>query len=93
VAALVVYLLSDQAAGITGQVYTVAGPKIAVWAQPRELRAVHAESATSDGSGPVWTPQRIAAVLPGSVGTDPMPMLAQLDAMAAAAAAKQRPNA
>ena len=25
---------------ITGQVYTVAGPKIAVWAQPRELRAM-----------------------------------------------------
>ncbi|MFC1409325.1 SDR family oxidoreductase [Streptacidiphilus sp. N1-12] len=93
VAALVVYLLSEQAAGITGQVYTVAGPKIAVWAQPRELRAVHAESPVPGAGGPVWTPQRIAEVLPGSVGTDPMPMLAQLDAMAAAAAAKQRPNA
>ncbi|MFC1415283.1 SDR family oxidoreductase [Streptacidiphilus cavernicola] len=92
VAALVVYLLSEQAAEITGQVYTVAGPKIAVWAQPRELRAVHAEGAPGSG-GPVWTPQRIAEVLPGSVGTDPMPMLAQLDAMAAAAAANQRPNA
>src|SRR4051794_39080636 len=86
VAALVVYLLSEQAAGITGQVYTVAGPKIAVWAQPRELRSMHAESGA-------WTPQRIAEALPGSVGADPMPMLAQLDAMAAAAAAKQRPNA
>ena len=91
VAALVVYLLSEQAAEITGQVYTVAGPKIAVWAQPRELRAVHAEG--SDSGGPAWTPQRIAEALPGSVGTDPMPMLAQLDAMARAAAAHERPNA
>ncbi|MFE5741962.1 SDR family oxidoreductase, partial [Streptomyces celluloflavus] len=42
VAALVVYLLSERAREqrITGQVYTVAGPKIAVWAQPRELRSV-----------------------------------------------------
>ncbi|CAL9464149.1 hypothetical protein SUDANB120_02700 [Streptomyces sp. enrichment culture] len=90
VAALVTYLLSDKAVAaggerITGQVYTVAGPKIAVWAQPRELRAGYAD-------GP-WTPQRIADFLPGTVGTDPMPMLAQLDAMARAAAAKERPNA
>ncbi|MFJ9410421.1 SDR family oxidoreductase [Streptomyces sp. NPDC101393] len=87
VAALVVYLLSGQAkeAGITGQVYTVAGPKIALWAQPRELRSAYA-----DGS---WTPEKIADFLPGSVGVDPMPMLEQLGAMSAAAAAKQRPNA
>jgi NAD(P)-dependent dehydrogenase (short-subunit alcohol dehydrogenase family) len=94
VAALVVYLLSEQATGITGQVYTVAGPKIAVWAQPRELRAVHAEgTAAGAPDGISWTPQRIAETLPGAVGTDPMPMLAQLDAMARAAAAKERPNA
>ena len=86
VAALVVYLLSARAAEITGQVYTVAGPKIAVWAQPRELRSMYAE-----GGG--WTPERIAEALPGAVGSDPMPMLAQLEAMARAAAAKQRPNA
>ncbi|MCL7497314.1 MULTISPECIES: SDR family oxidoreductase [Streptomyces] len=85
VAALVVYLLSEQAREITGQVYTVAGPKIAVWAQPRELRSVHA-----DGGG--WTPERVAEVLPGSVGTDPMPMLSQVAAMAAAAAGAARPN-
>ncbi|MFD7629482.1 SDR family NAD(P)-dependent oxidoreductase [Streptomyces sp. NPDC059851] len=90
VAALVTYLLSDRAVAaggerITGQVYTIAGPKIAVWAQPRELRAGYAE-------GP-WTPAKIADFLPGTVGTDPMPMLAQLEAMAKAAAAKDRPNA
>jgi hypothetical protein len=87
VAALVVYLLSDRAREerITGQVYTVAGPKIAVWAQPRELRSAHAEGS--------WTPERIAEVLPGSVGTDPMPMLARLEEMARAAAEGSRPNA
>jgi NAD(P)-dependent dehydrogenase (short-subunit alcohol dehydrogenase family) len=71
VAALVVYLLSDRArdAGVTGQVYTVAGPRIAVWAQPRELRAAYAEGA--------WTPERIADALPTTVGTDPMPLLEQ----------------
>ncbi|MER5813063.1 SDR family oxidoreductase [Streptomyces sp. NPDC002033] len=86
VAALVTYLLSDRARGegITGQVYTIAGPKIAVWAQPRELRAAYADGA--------WTPEKIADFLPGSVGTDPMPLLAQLEAMAKAAAAKDRPN-
>jgi hypothetical protein len=40
-----------------------------------------------------WTPERIADFLPGTVGVDPMPMLQQLEAMAKAAAAKERPNA
>ena len=87
VAALVLYLLSARARdeGITGQVYTIAGPKIAVWAQPRELRAGYAEGA--------WTPERIADFLPGTVGVDPMPLLEQLESMARAAADKARPNA
>ncbi|WP_269855632.1 SDR family oxidoreductase [Streptomyces sp. RPT161] len=85
VAPFVVYLLSDRAREITGQVYTVAGPKIAVWAQPRELRAAYAEG--------TWTPQRIADLLPGTVGTDPMPLLAQLEAMRQAAATGDCPNA
>ncbi len=88
VAALVVYLLSDHAReqGITGQVYTIAGPKIAVWSQPRELRSAYAE-----GAG--WTPERIAQFLPGSVGVDPMPMLSQVAGMELAAARRDRPNA
>ncbi|MCC5478667.1 SDR family NAD(P)-dependent oxidoreductase [Streptomyces sp. NPDC059680] len=87
VAALVVYLLSDGAAalGITGQVYTVAGPKLAVWAQPRELRSAFAAGG--------WTPEKIAELLPGSVGVDPMPMLSQLLAMEEAARGSSRPNA
>ncbi|MER6182515.1 SDR family oxidoreductase [Streptomyces sp. NPDC001652] len=85
VAALVVYLLSERAREVTGQVYTVAGPKIAVWAQPRELRAAYAEGS--------WTPERIAEFLPGSVGVDPMPMLSRLAAMERAAREGERPNA
>ncbi|WP_369205771.1 SDR family oxidoreductase [Streptomyces sp. PU-14G] len=87
VAPLVVYLLSDQAKAqeITGQVYTVAGPKVAVWAQPRELRAAYADGA--------WTPEQLAEALPGSVGQDPMPLLERLKEMAEAAARKDRPNA
>ncbi|MFF0160015.1 SDR family NAD(P)-dependent oxidoreductase [Streptomyces sp. NPDC005263] len=87
VAAMVVYLLSDKAReqGITGQVYTIAGPKIAVWAQPRELRAAYA-----DGS---WTPQRIADFLPGTVGVDPMPLLERVAGMERAAREGDRPNA
>ncbi|MFF1811560.1 SDR family oxidoreductase [Streptomyces sp. NPDC058251] len=87
VAALVVYLLSDRARDerITGQVYTIAGPKIAVWAQPRELRAGYAEGS--------WTPEKIADFLPGTVGVDPMPLLERVEAMANAAAEKNRPNA
>ncbi|MDQ0775389.1 NAD(P)-dependent dehydrogenase (short-subunit alcohol dehydrogenase family) [Streptomyces aurantiacus] len=84
VAALVVYLLSERAReeGITGQVYTVAGPKIAVWAQPRELRSGYAEGR--------WTPERIADFLPGTVGVDPMPLLAQVEEMERAARSAKR---
>ncbi|GAA1041298.1 MULTISPECIES: SDR family NAD(P)-dependent oxidoreductase [Streptomyces] len=88
VAALVVYLLSDRAAeeGITGQVYSVAGAKIAVWAQPCELRSAYAE-------GGSWTPERIAEFLPGAVGVDPMRMLSRLSGMEEAARSGARPNA
>ncbi|SNX61977.1 NAD(P)-dependent dehydrogenase (short-subunit alcohol dehydrogenase family) [Streptomyces sp. TLI_55] len=88
VAALVVYLLSDRAreGGITGQVYTIAGAKLAVWAQPRELRAAYA-------GGGAWTPEAIAEFLPGSVGVDPMPMLTHVAAMEKAARGGARPNA
>ncbi|MER7990493.1 SDR family NAD(P)-dependent oxidoreductase [Streptomyces noursei] len=96
VAAFVVYLLSERARtdGVTGQVYTVAGPKIAVWAQPVELRSVHADEERPDGAGGGrwWTPERVAEAVAGPVGVDPMPMLAQLAEMARAAAAKERPN-
>ena len=80
VAPLVVYLLSDRAKHVTGQVYTSVGPKIAVWNQPQEVRAVYA-----DGR---WTPEDIAARLDSTVGQERMPLLDQLEAYRKAAEAK-----
>jgi NAD(P)-dependent dehydrogenase (short-subunit alcohol dehydrogenase family) len=85
VAPLVVYLLSERARHITGQVYTAVGGKIAVWNQPREVRAVY-----TDGR---WTPEEIEARLDGTIGQEEMPFLAELEARRAGAAAAERPNA
>ncbi|HLH28809.1 MAG TPA: SDR family oxidoreductase [Acidimicrobiales bacterium] len=80
VAPLVVYLLSDRARHVTGQVYTAVGPKIAVWNQPKEVRAVYAEGR--------WTPEAIAERLDSTVGQERMPLLDQLEEYRRAAEAK-----
>jgi NAD(P)-dependent dehydrogenase (short-subunit alcohol dehydrogenase family) len=85
VAPMVVYLLSDRARHVTGQVYTVVGPKIAVWNQPVEVRAVYAEGR--------WTPEQIAARLDSTVGQEPMGLIAKLEAYRQAAASGEKPNA
>lgn len=72
VAPLVVYLLSDRARHITGQVYTAVGGKIALWNQPREIRAMY-----TDGR---WTAEAIADRLDTAVGVEEMPLLARLKA-------------
>jgi NAD(P)-dependent dehydrogenase (short-subunit alcohol dehydrogenase family) len=77
VAPLVVYLLSDKARHVTGQVYTAVGGKIAVWNQPVEVRAMY-----TDGR---WTPEEIEARLDGSVGQERMRLIDQLEAMREAA--------
>ena len=85
IAPLVVYLLSDQARHVTGQIYTAVGGKIAVWNQPQEVRSMFAEGR--------WTPEQIAARLDASVGVEEMPFLRELEARRAAAAAADKPNA
>jgi NAD(P)-dependent dehydrogenase (short-subunit alcohol dehydrogenase family) len=85
VAPMVVYLLSDKARQITGQVYTVSGGKIAVWNQPVEARAMFKEGR--------WTPEEIEARLPGSVGVERMGLIDRLEAMRQAAAKGDKPNA
>jgi NAD(P)-dependent dehydrogenase (short-subunit alcohol dehydrogenase family) len=79
VAPMVAFLLLDEAKHITGQVYTVVGGKIAVWDQPHEVRTMY-----KDGR---WTPAEIALRLDSSIGQEPMPILAQLEAYRRAAAA------
>jgi NAD(P)-dependent dehydrogenase (short-subunit alcohol dehydrogenase family) len=77
VAPIVVHLLSDRARHITGQIFTAVGGKIAVWNQPREVRAMF-----TDGR---WTPEEIAARLDGTVGQERMPLMDLMDQMAARA--------
>ena len=85
VAPLVVYLLSDKARHVTGQVYTAVGSKIAVWNQPVEVRAMY-----TDGR---WTPEEIEARLDTTVGQERMRLIDQLEAMRQAAASGEKPNA
>ena len=61
VAPMVVYLLSDAARDVTGQIYTVVGGKVALWSQPREIREI-----VKDGR---WTPQELAEKLPARSGS------------------------
>jgi NAD(P)-dependent dehydrogenase (short-subunit alcohol dehydrogenase family) len=84
VAPLVVYLLSDAASDVTGQVYTSVGSRIAVWNQPAEVRQM-----TTEGR---WTPEAIAARF-GEVGVERMPMIDRLEELRRAAASGDKPNA
>jgi NAD(P)-dependent dehydrogenase (short-subunit alcohol dehydrogenase family) len=84
VAPMVLFLLSDKAKDVTGQVYTVVGSKIAVWNQPQEVRAMYAEGR--------WTPEDIAARLPSTVGVERMDLIDKLEAYRAAAASGDKPN-
>jgi NAD(P)-dependent dehydrogenase (short-subunit alcohol dehydrogenase family) len=85
VAPMVVYLLSDLSAHITGQVYTVVGSKIAVWNQPREVRAMFASGR--------WTPEEIAQRLDATIGQERMELIDRLESIREAAAAGEKPNA
>jgi NAD(P)-dependent dehydrogenase (short-subunit alcohol dehydrogenase family) len=52
VAPLAVYLLSDQAKAVTGQIFSVRNNEISLFSQPRPLRSVQ--------RGEGWTPEQIA---------------------------------
>ena len=60
VAPLAVYLASDRADGVTGQIFSVRNNEIFLFSQPRPIRTIH----RSDG----WTPGRLAEQLEGAFG-------------------------
>jgi NAD(P)-dependent dehydrogenase (short-subunit alcohol dehydrogenase family) len=66
IAPLVVYLASDRAEGISGQIFAVRNNEVFLFNQPRPIRAIH----RSDG----WTPQRLDEQLKGAFGASFTPL-------------------
>jgi NAD(P)-dependent dehydrogenase (short-subunit alcohol dehydrogenase family) len=82
---MVVYLLGDQSRHITGQVYSVVGNKIAVWSQPKEVRAMYNDDR--------WTPEAIDERLMATVKFERLPFLDMVAEMKRAADANEKNNA
>jgi NAD(P)-dependent dehydrogenase (short-subunit alcohol dehydrogenase family) len=66
IAPLVVYLASDRADGISGQIFAVRNNEIFLFNQPRPIRSLH----RSDG----WTPQKIDQQLKAAFGPSLTPL-------------------
>jgi NAD(P)-dependent dehydrogenase (short-subunit alcohol dehydrogenase family) len=66
IAPLVAYLGSDQAAGISGQIFSVRNNEIYLFNQNRPIRTLH----RSDG----WTPEKLAAQLKGAFAASFTPL-------------------
>ena len=66
IAPLTVYLASDRAEGISGQIFGVRNNEIFLFNQPRVVRSIH----RSDG----WTPENIAQQLKGALGPSFTPL-------------------
>jgi NAD(P)-dependent dehydrogenase (short-subunit alcohol dehydrogenase family) len=62
VAPLLVFLSSDEAAGVTGQCIGLGGDKLSLWAHPKEISVAY-----RDGG---WTADAIAEVWSSSVGAE-----------------------
>jgi NAD(P)-dependent dehydrogenase (short-subunit alcohol dehydrogenase family) len=66
IAPLAIYLGSDAADGITGQIFSVRNNEIFLFNQPRPIRVIH----RSEG----WTPDKIAEQLKGAFGPSLTPL-------------------
>lgn len=65
VAGLIVFLVSEAAADVTGQTLGLGGDRLALWSYPAEVAAAYRD----DG----WNADDIAAVFPDSLGRTPAP--------------------
>ena len=66
IAPLAVYLASDDAGQVSGQIFGVRGKEIFMFSQPRPVRAIH----RGDG----WTPERLAETFRGTLGHHLVPL-------------------
>src|SRR3954451_11691619 len=66
IAPLVVYLASDRAEGISGQIFAVRNNEVFLFNQPRPIRSIH----RSEG----WTPQRLDEQLKSAFGASMTPL-------------------
>src|SRR5215203_4916888 len=66
IAPLVVYLASDRAEGISGQIFSVRNNEIFLFSQPRPIRTLH----RADG----WTPEKLDQQLKGAFGASLVPL-------------------
>jgi NAD(P)-dependent dehydrogenase (short-subunit alcohol dehydrogenase family) len=66
IAPLVVYLASDKAKGVSGQIFSVRNNEIFLFNQTRPIRSLH----RADG----WTPERLDAQLKGAFGPSLTPL-------------------
>jgi NAD(P)-dependent dehydrogenase (short-subunit alcohol dehydrogenase family) len=66
IAPLVVYLASDRAEGISGQIFAVRNNEVFLFNQPRPIRALH----RADG----WTPEKLDQQLKGAFGPSLTPL-------------------
>jgi NAD(P)-dependent dehydrogenase (short-subunit alcohol dehydrogenase family) len=74
IAPLTVYLGSDSAAGISGQIFGVRNNEIFLFSQPRPVRTLH----RSDG----WTPEKLEAQLKQAFGASFTPLERSSDVFA-----------
>jgi NAD(P)-dependent dehydrogenase (short-subunit alcohol dehydrogenase family) len=66
VAPLAVYLASDDAAEVTGQIFGVRGKEIFLFSQPRPVRSIH-----RDGG---WSPEQLVETFRGTLGRHLVPL-------------------
>lgn len=71
IAPLVVFLASDQAQGITGQIFGVRGKEIILFSQPRPLRII--------GRTEGWTPEDVAEIIPSAWSSSFYPLDVTMD--------------